>query len=246
MSMQGQAAVITGGGTGVGRATALGLANLGVSVAVNYSRSADDAADTARECQTAGVEAVAIQADVASNASVVSMVEQAAAALGRIDYLVNSAGTTVFVPHADLDALTDEAWEQIMGVNLMGAFYTTRACLPHMRSSGAGGIVNVSSAAGIAGGGSSIPYAASKGALNTMTKSLARALAPDVRVNAVAPGIIDTRWVENRREFLDEAIQLTPLRRAATAADVAEAVIYLLKSQFTTGEVLIIDGGILL
>ena len=246
MSIEGHAAIITGGGTGVGRAAALGLAQLGVNVAINYSRSADEAAATVRDCEAAGVEAVAIQADVASNASVVAMVEQAAAALGRIDYLVNSAGTTVFVPHAELDALTDEAWERIIGVNLMGAFYAARACVPHMRTAGAGAIVSVSSAAGLSGGGSSIPYAASKGALNTMTKSLARALAPEVRVNAVAPGIIDTRWLDDRREFLDAAVELTPLNRAATAEDVAEAIVYLLQSTFTTGEVLVIDGGILL
>ena len=246
MSIEGRAAIITGGGTGVGRATALGLAELGVNVAVNYSRSAEDAMSTADDCEAAGVQAVAIQADVASNASVVAMVDQAAAALGRIDYLVNSAGTTVFVPHAELDALTDESWQRILGVNLMGAFYATRACVPHMRTAGAGAVVSVSSAAGLSGSGSSIPYAASKGALNTMTKSLARALAPEVRVNAVAPGIIDTRWVNDRREFLDSAVEITPLRRAATAEDVGEGIIHLLQATFTTGEVLVIDGGILL
>ena len=244
MSIEGRAAIITGGGTGVGRATALGLARLGVSVAVNYSRSADEAAATARDCEAEGVEAVALQADVASNASVVAMVEQAAAALGRVDYLVNSAGTTVFVDHPDLDALTEAAWQRVMGVNLVGAFYATRACAPHMRTAGAGAVVNVSSVAGITGAGSSIPYAASKGALNTMTRSLARALAPEVRVNAVAPGIIDTRWVDDRREFLDAAVEKTPLRRAAVAEDIAESVIHLLQSTFTTGEVLVIDGGI--
>ena len=175
MSIEGRAAIITGGGTGVGRATALDLARLGVSVAVNYSRSADEAAATARDCEAEGVEAVALQADVASNASVVAMVEQAAAALGRVDYLVNSAGTTVFVDHPDLDGLTEAAWQRVMGVNLVGAFYATRACAPHMRAAGAGAVVNVSSVAGITGAGSSIPYAASKGALNTMTRSLARA-----------------------------------------------------------------------
>ena len=190
------------------------------------------------------MEAVALQADVASNASVVAMVEQAAAALGRVDYLVNSAGTTVFVDHPDLDALTEAAWQRVMGVNLVGAFYATRACAPHMRAAGAGAVVNVSSVAGITGAGSSIPYAASKGALNTMTRSLARALAPEVRVNAVAPGIIDTRWVDDRREFLDAAVEKTPLRRAAVAEDIAESVIHLLQSTFTTGEVLVIDGGI--
>ena len=127
MSIEGRAAIITGGGTGVGRATALGLARLGVNVAVNYSRSADEAAATARDCEAEGVEALALQADVASNAAVVAMVAQAAAALGRVDYLVNSAGTTVFVSHEDLDGLTEESWQRVMGVNLLGAFYATRA-----------------------------------------------------------------------------------------------------------------------
>ncbi len=246
MSIAGRVALITGGGTGVGRATALGLAARGVHVAVNYSRSAAEAEATAHDVEAAGVEALALQADVASDAAVRAIVEQTAAAFGRLDYLVNSAGHTAFVAHDDLEALTDEMWDRIMAVNLKGAYHASRACVPHMRAAGGGAIVNVSSVAGMTGSGSSIPYAASKGALNTLTKSLARALAPDIRVNAVAPGLILTRWVDGREDFVKSAVDRTPLKRGATAEDVAQTILYLIESTYTTGEVVVLDGGLLL
>ena len=246
MSLAGKGALITGGGTGVGRATALALAQRGVNVAVNYSRSADEAAQTVQDIQAAGVDAIAIQADVASDPAVRAMVEQTAAAFGRLDILVQSAGTTVFVSADDLDGLSEEAWDRILAVNLKGAFFTARAAVPHLRASGAGAIVNISSTAGQTGRGSSLAYAASKGALNTMTKSLARALAPEIRVNAVAPGIIATRWVAGHADFLAIATERTPLQKAATAEDVAHTVLHLVESLHTTGQVVVLDGGAIL
>ena len=246
MSLEGKTALITGGGTGVGRSTALELAARGVNVAINYSRSANEAEATAHDVEAAGVQAITVQADVSSEASVRAIVDQTADAFGRLDYLVNSAGHTVFVDQQDLDGLTEDAWDRIFAVNLKGAYFATRACAPHMRLAGAGAVVNISSVGGITGSASSIAYAASKGALNTLTKSLARALAPDIRVNAVAPGLILTRWVDGRDDFVKTAVDRTPLKRGATADDVAHTVLYLIGSTYTTGEIVVIDGGLLL
>lgn len=243
MAMTGKAALITGGGTGVGRAVALKLAERGVNVAVNYSRSATEAAATVADIEALGVDGVAIQADVASDAAVKAMVEQAVAVFGRLDVVVNSAGTTTFVPHGDLDAMNETDWDRIQAVNLKGPFFVSRAAAPHLRASGDGAIVNVSSLAGVTGNGSSIAYVASKGGLNAITKSLARALAPEIRVNSVAPGAIDTRWMDAHRDFLQVAIDRMPLKRAATPEDIADGVLLLVENRYVTGEVLVMDGG---
>lgn len=243
MSLQGKAALVTGGGTGVGRATALMLAERGANVAVNYSRSADEAAQTANDIQALGVEGLAIQADVAYDAAVVSMVEQTVAAFGRLDIVVNSAGTTFFVDYDDLDGMKDEYWDRILAVNLKGPFFVSRAAAPHLKAGGDGVIVHVSSLAGITGTGSSIAYAASKGALNTITKSLARTLAPEIRVNSVAPGPIDTRWMIGHEGFLQRAIDRSPVNRAATPEDIAAGILLLVENPIVTGEVLVMDSG---
>ncbi|MBM4437886.1 MAG: glucose 1-dehydrogenase [Actinobacteria bacterium] len=246
MDLKGKVAIITGGGTGVGRACALALATRGVHVAVLYSRSADEAAATVRDVEATGVDAIAVQADVAVDTAVSAAVDQAAATFGRLDVLVNSAGTTSFIPHADLAAMTEAQWDRILAVNLKGAFFAARACVPHMRQAGGGAIVNISSVAGATGGGSSIAYAASKGALNTLTKSLARALAPEIRVNAVAPGIIITRWVDGKEQFVESAIKRTPLQRPSYPEDVALATLYLIESRQMTGQIVVVDGGLTL
>src|SRR5205085_4616637 len=153
----------------------------------------------------------------------------------------NNAGTTRFIAHTDLDALTDEVWDDILGVNLKGTFYCCRAALPLLRERG-GSIVNVTSVAGLQGHGSSIPYAASKAALNCMTKSLARAFAPQVRVNAVAPGPVLTRWLADHKDMVERSLQGTPLGRAATPDDIADAVVFLaLGTTLMTGQVMIVD-----
>ena len=252
MLVHGKAALITGGGTGVGRATALKLAKLGCSVVVNYSRSRDEAEQTAAEIVPLGVRALALQADVANDAEVRAMVARAVQELGRLDILVNNAGTTRFIGHADLEKVTDEDWDRILGVNLKGAFNCTRAAAPALKASGNGEVVNVSSVAGVAAVGSSIPYCASKAGMNNMTVALARVLAPEVRVNAVAPGAIQGRWLEGGLGSAYEAAmegiaRTTPLQKTCTPDDVADAIVGLITgSDLVTGQVLVCDGGMLI
>ncbi|MDA1049956.1 MAG: SDR family NAD(P)-dependent oxidoreductase [Planctomycetota bacterium] len=183
-------ALITGGGTGVGRAASLQFARRGFDIAINYSRSQDDAEQTAQDVRELGPRAIVVQCDVSSDEQAVAMIEAVRRELGRLDVLVNNAGTTYFIEHTDLDAMSEDKWDRILAVNLKGAFFVSRAAIPLIRESGGGAIVNVASVAGVAGSGSSIAYAASKGGLITMTKSLAKAFAPDIRVNAVCPGVM--------------------------------------------------------
>jgi 3-oxoacyl-[acyl-carrier protein] reductase len=252
MEVEGRAALITGGGTGVGRATALDLARRGCSVAVNYSRSADDAEQTAADARALGVRAVALQADVADDAQCRSLVEAAVAELGRLDALVQSAGVTVFVPHADLEKVQTQDWEHLMAVNVVGAFQCARAARGPLEEAGDGEIVNVSSVAGIAGVGSSIPYCASKAALNNLTLTLARALAPKIRVNAVAPGFITGRWLAGGLGDAYDAIKgameaRAPLGRVCDPEDVAAAILSLITgSDLVTGQIVAVDGGMLI
>lgn len=236
-------ALVTGSATGIGRSSAWALAERGYDVVVNYSRSRAEAEETVEGVRSRGAEPLPVQADVSDDAAVRGMVARAVESLGGLDVLVNNAATTRFVPHADLEALTDPIWDEILAVNLKGAFYACRAAMPHLTAR-RGNIVNVASVAGIAGSGSSIAYAASKGAMITMTKSLARAFAPEVRVNAVAPGPVQTRWLADHQDMVAEAMTLTPLRRPATPEDIADAVAYLADvATLMTGQVLVLDGG---
>lgn len=251
MDVKGKAAIVTGGGTGVGRATALALAKLGCSVFINYSRSQKDAEETASEISALGVKSVALRADVAQDDDCRRMIDTAEKTFGRLDILVNNAGTTSFIPHAELDKVSDDDWDRILSVNLKGAFQCARAARPALERSGSGEIVNVTSVAGITGMGSSIPYCASKAALNVMTISLARVMAPKIRVNAVAPGFIDTRWLRTglgiAYEPTKEAFaQQTPLGRVCTPEDVSAAILGIITgSDMVTGQVLAVEGGML-
>jgi len=156
---------------------------------------------------------------------------------------VNNAGTTFFVEHADLDALTEEMWDRMLAVNLKGVFFCCRAAVRVMRQERLGRIVNVASVAGLTGRGSSIGYCASKAGVISVTKSLALALAPEILVNAVAPGFVETRWTAGRDEFRARNLAATPLDRVAEPEDVADAILYLAKTDFVTGQVLTVDGG---
>lgn len=243
-------ALVTGSGTGVGAATVLLLSRRGWNVVVNYSRSAAEAEATAAECRAAGAEVLCAQADVAEDADCRRLVEATVARFGRIDALVNNAGTTTFVGAANWDALGAADFERILGVNVTGAFQMLRACLPQLKAA-QGAVVNVSSIAGALGIGSSVPYVASKGALNAMTLHFARALAPDVRVNAVCPGFITTRWfVDGMGQQAFDSIKANyertaPLGRASTAEDVADAVVWLIEGARTvTGEMILLDSGV--
>jgi 3-oxoacyl-[acyl-carrier protein] reductase len=243
MSTSRKVALVTGSATGVGRACAVRFARLGFAVVVNYSKSEADAAETLRLVEAEGVPGLLFKANVANEAEVRAMVAATAAAFDRLDVLVNNAATTHFVPHADLDALTDQVWQDIFGVNLLGAFYCVRAAMPLLKAS-KGNVVSVSSVAGLTGQGSSIPYCASKAALNCLTQSLARAFGPEVRVNAVAPGPILTRWLAGREAHVAKYLEQAPLGRAADPDDIADAVLYLATgTTLTTGQVLVVDGG---
>lgn len=243
MSTSRKVALVTGSATGVGRACAVRFAKLGFAVAVNYSKSEADALETVRLVEECGAPVVLCKADVGSEEQVREMVAATEAAFDRLDVLVNNAGTTHFVPHADLDALTDAVWDDIFRVNVKGAFYCVRAALPLLKAA-KGNVVNVTSVAGLTGQGSSIPYCASKAALNCVTQSLARAFGPDVRVNAVAPGPILTRWLAGREAHVAKFLEQAPLGRAADPDDIADAVISLAAGTTrTTGQVLVVDGG---
>jgi len=251
MELAGKGALITGGGTGVGRATALALAARGCGVVVTYSRSQDEAEATVADIRQLGVAAEAVHSDAAVDAQCRDAVARTVEVLGRLDVLINNAATTKFIAHDQLDAVDEETWDRIFAVNVRGPFQCVRAARSDLERHG-GEVVNISSIAGIAANGSSIPYAASKAALNNMTMSLARALAPKVRVNAVAPGLIDGRWVRrgvgDRYDDLKQRFeQATPLGRVCTPEDVAGAVLALITGpDMVTGQVLVCDGGYLL
>ena len=189
MKLHGQVAIVTGGATGMGRAISERLAAEGARVVVNYRASADAAKDVVKSIQMAGGEAVAHAANVQTDAEVRSMVDSVEDRWGRLDVLVNNAGWSKLTPHWQLDDLTDEIWDRTLNTNLRGAFYCCRAAVPLMRKNGGGSIVNNASASAYSAAGSSIVYSASKAGMVNMTKSLARALAPDIRVNAIAPGL---------------------------------------------------------
>jgi len=245
-------ALVTGAGTGVGAATALGLARRGYDVLINYSKSEREAREVEAACREAGADVLVVQGSVADDADCRRLAAVAAERWGgRLDALVNNAGISVFAGDAAWDALDVEAFQRIYGVNVIGSFQMVRACLPLLQAAGGEGcIVNVSSVAGSLGIGSSVPYIASKGAMNSMTLHLARTLAPTVRVNAVCPGMITTRWFVDgigQQGFEKMKAQYegaTPLGRACTAEDVAEAIVWLVDGARTvTGELLQLDAG---
>ncbi len=245
-------AIVTGSAAGIGASTAIKLAQRGVHVVINYSKSADDAEQVAQTCRGHGVEALVVQADVNDDAACKAMAKAALDAWGRIDILVNNAGGTKFADHKDLDALDAEDFLWIHRLNVVAPYQMIRAVAPAMQAQGYGSVVNVSSIAGVTGIGSSIAYAASKGALNTMTLSLARALAPAIRVNAVCPGFVGTRWFRDRlgeegfAKMVAGVEKNTPLNRAGTPEGVADAILFLALegSEYITGETLLTDAGL--
>ena len=244
--------VVTGASTGLGRAIAVETAERGAAaVVVNYARNAADAQETARRVKAAGAKAVLVQGDVADDADC-RKIAAAAEPFGRIDALFNNAGTTTFAAHGDMDKVSAEDFLRLYAVNVVGAFQMVRACRALLEAAPQpGAVVNTASIAGVTGIGSSVPYAASKGALTTMTLSLARALAPKIRVNAVCPGFIDTPWFgkglgeQGAERVRANAAAGTPLKVASTAEDVAAATVFLASphSRHVTGETLLVDAG---
>jgi 3-oxoacyl-[acyl-carrier protein] reductase len=250
-SLKNKVAIVTGSATGLGAAVALQLADKGCNVVINYTKSETEAKETLAACEAKGVEALLAQGDVGEDADCRRIVEETVKKWGRVDVLVNNAGGTKFANHAELDELNADDFLWIYKVNVVGAYQMIRACAPHMKEAGKGSVVNVSSIAGVTGIGSSVAYAASKGALNTMTLSLARSLAPKIRVNAVCPGFIGTRWFSDRfgqqtfEGIKRQQEESTPLQRAGTPEDIATAVVFFCGegSDHITGETLITDAG---
>ena len=245
MEMQGKVAVVTGGGTGLGREISRLFVERGANLAIVYSRSRDEAEKTARELAREGVRITTHQVDVADEQGGADGFDEISRQHGGIDYLVNNAGTTVHASFADLDALTGAAWDQILGVNVKGAFFCARAAAKSMKARGGGAITNVTSTAGLRPQGSSLAYSVSKAAMTHLTRGLAVALGPEVRVNTVAPGGMYTRWWSSRQtpEQFAAGVGNRPLKRYAHLEDIALAAVQLIENPSATGQILVMDGG---
>ena len=253
MNVQDTVSIVTGSSSGVGAAMAKMLVVKGGKVVINFSRSIDAAKKVVEECESLGGEVLLCQADVSKDDDCLRMVDETLEKWGRLDVLVNNAGTTKFVQHPDLDGLSSEDFQHIYGVNVIGPFQMVRAAHDALKASGNGSIVNVASIAGVKGVGSSIAYAASKGALITMGKSLARVMGPEVRVNTVCPGFITGDWLaegmgketyEASKAFLETK---TPLQTTCTPETVAESIMHFIEGHsVVTGQHIVLDGGHLL
>jgi 3-oxoacyl-[acyl-carrier protein] reductase len=243
-------ALVTGASRGIGRSTALELARQGYDVVVNFSSSRSAAEAVAGEAERLGVRALPVQADVADEAAVRAMVDEAGRAFGRLDALVNNAGTTTGTVQADIDGLRMDDWDRVFAVNVRGLFQVTRACLPLLQAAPAAAVVNLCSIAGLRPSAQPLPYAASKAAVANLTRTLAAQLGPrGIRVNAVAPGWMEGEWMERTleehyRRLMDRRASQTPLRRCVTPDEVAITIANLVTSNpFVTGEIVVIDGG---
>ncbi len=231
--------MVTGSSSGIGEATARAFARGGASVLVNSARSVAEGEAVAATLPDARY----VQGDITAPGVPEHLVEVAREQWGHLDVLVNNAGTTALIPHHDVEAATVEVWRRIFEVNVFATWAMSVAALPALREA-KGSIVNVASVAGVRPTGSSIPYAASKAALNHMTVLLAKVVGPDVRVNAVAPGLIDTAWTEDWDVVRQVVQQVAPLRRSGQPDDVAEVVLALARAAYVTGQVVVVDGGL--
>ncbi|HUY56321.1 MAG TPA: SDR family NAD(P)-dependent oxidoreductase [Candidatus Micrarchaeaceae archaeon] len=242
-------ALVTGASRGMGRSIAVALAEQGHDVGINFSRSRDDAEETARLVIEQGRRPLLLQADVSDEQAVRAMIATHTSEFGQLDLLVNNAGTTLDTEPDDLEGLQLEDWDRVFAVNVRGLFQVTRAAVPLLRNSSAASVVNMASIAGLRPSAQPFPYAASKAAVVNLTKTLARALAPEIRVNAVAPGWVEGEWMEhalgeNYQRLMERRASHTPMRQVVTPEDVAEVVLSLvLTSRLVTGEVVVIDGG---
>jgi ketoreductase RED2 len=237
---RGQVVLVTGSSSGIGAATARAFDQVGATVVVNSCTSVEAGETLAAALSDASYK----QADIADESQAKGLVAHCLDRHGRLDILVNNAGTTRTIPHADLDAATPAVWRHIFDVNVIGTWQVTVAAVPHLRESGRGQVINVSSVAGHRPVGSSIPYASSKAALSHMTRLLANVLGPEVRVNGVAPGLTDTPWTADWGDVRAFVEAQAPLRRSATPEDVAEVIMGLARSAYVTGEVVLVDGGL--
>jgi 3-oxoacyl-[acyl-carrier protein] reductase len=244
-----KSALVTGAASGIGQAAALALARAGFDVTINYSSNEAGARATAEQAEEAGVSSLVVRCDVSDDQAVRRMMAEIGDRFGKLDALINNAGTTVPNEPTDFEGLTPDAWDRVFAVNVRGLWQVTRAALELLRAAEAPAIVNTCSIAGVRPGPQSLPYAASKAAVANLTKTLAGALGPKIRVNAVAPGWIEGEWMErtlgeNYEGLMARRARYTPLKRVCTVEDVAETMLNLIVSnQFVTGEIIIIDGG---
>jgi ketoreductase RED2 len=238
--LEGKVALVTGSSSGIGAATARMLADAGATVVVNSSTSVEPGLALAAELPGASY----VQADVSDENAAQALVDTTVERHGRLDILINNAGTTAVIPHPDLTAATPDVWRRIFGVNVIGTWQVTVAAVEHLKKTGDGTIVNVSSLAGHRAVGSSIPYAASKAALSHVTVLLANVLGPEIRVNAVAPGLVDTPWTADWDDVRAFVKAQAPLGRSGTAHDIADVILSLVTARYVTGEVVQVDGGL--
>lgn len=248
MTQARRVALVTGASSGIGRATAVALAQAGFDVAINYSRNEQAAGESAKLAQAKGAKTLLFQCDVSDDSSVRKMLAAVEREFGRLDGLVNNAGITTDVKPNDFEAMTAEEWDRVFAVNVRGVFQVTRAAVPLLKAA-RGSIVNTASIVGLRPGPQPLPYAASKAAVVSLTKLLALNLAPEIRVNAVAPGWIKGEWMERMlkdkyEELFARRAKSTPLRRCTTPDDVAEVIVNLLtNNRFVNGEIVVVDGG---
>lgn len=248
MCKDARAALVTGASSGIGYAAAVALAGAGYDVAINFSTSADAAAETARSCESAGARTILCRCDVSDEVGVRAMAEQVRGAFGRLDTLVNNAGTTSKTRIKDLDGMDLADWDRVFAVNVRGLFQVTRACVPMLRAA-KGCIVNTARIVGLRPGPQPLPYSASKAAVASLTKTLALALAPDIRVNAVAPGWMEGDWMKRMLgdkydTLMERRAKATPLGRCVNAEDVAQSMLALVQgNRFVTSEIVVVDGG---
>ncbi|HEV8719795.1 MAG TPA: SDR family oxidoreductase [Candidatus Binatia bacterium] len=249
MSSDKPVALVTGAATGIGRSVAIALAKNRYDVVINYSRSEDAAKITAQDAEAAGAKTLLYRCDVSDDAAVRAMLAATEKQFGRLDVLINNAGTTVDIEPKNLEEMTVDAWNRVFAVNVLGLFLVTRAAVPLLKKSPNGCIVNTCSIAGLRPSAQPLPYAASKAAVANLTKTLANALGPQIRVNAVAPGWIEGEWMkrtlaENYDGLMARRAKYTPLKRCCTEDDVADSMLSLiLHNRFVTGEIIIVDGG---
>lgn len=249
MAVSKKAALITGGATGIGRSAVLALAKAGYDVAINYGSSEAAARETAAEAEKLGVRALTLKCDVSDEKAVLAMLAEVDSAFGKLDVLVNNAGTTASMKFKDLDSISIDEWDRVFNVNVRGLFLTTRASVPLLRKGTNPCIVNTASIVGLRPGPQPLPYAASKAAVVNLTKTLAYNLGPDIRVNAVAPGWMEGDWMKRMlkdkyEDLMGKRARATPLKRCVTADDVAETMMSLVQgNRFVTGEIIVIDGG---
>jgi 3-oxoacyl-[acyl-carrier protein] reductase len=242
-------ALVTGASTGIGRSAAIALARNGYDVVINFSRSEDAAKITARDAKAAGARTLLFRCDVSDDTCVRAMIAAVETEFGRLDVLINNAGTTVDVEPKNFDGMKVEDWNRVFNVNVLGLFLVTRAAVPLLRKSPNGCVVNTCSIAGVRPSAQPLPYAASKAAVANLTKTLANALGPQIRVNAVAPGWIEGDWMkrtlaQNYEGLMARRAKYTPLQRCCTEDDVADSMLSLiLHNRFVTGEIIIVDGG---